>query len=81
MKQLLELGVSGKEGLASDHLGEDASDELDVNPGGVMRGSEKCLWSPVPKSDNLIGVALKRNDEGATDAQVGNLEDALVLVN
>jgi hypothetical protein len=81
MKQLLELGVFGKEGLASDHLCEDAFDGLDVDPNGVMLRSEKCHGSHVPESDNLIGVALKRNGEGAIEAQISNLEDPLVLVD
>jgi hypothetical protein len=81
MKQLLELGVSGKEGLSSEHLSKNAFDGLDVDPDGVMLRSEKCHGSPIPESDNLVGVALKRNGEGAVEAQIGNLEDPPVLVD
>jgi hypothetical protein len=53
MKRLLELRVSGKEGQASDHLGEDATDGPDVDPGGVMCGCRRTQRYP---SSNCKGI-------------------------
>jgi hypothetical protein len=49
MKRLLELRVSGKEGLASDHLSEDATDGPNVDPGGVMCGCRRSRH-PLPNA-------------------------------
>lgn len=81
MKQLLELGVSRKKGLASYHFREDATYGPDVDPGGVMGGSEEDLGSPVPESHDLVGVALERNGECTAKAKISDLEDAPVLVD
>lgn len=56
--------------MSPNHLSEDVSNGPDVDPGGVMRRSEQNLGHPIPESDDLLGVALERNDEGATEAQI-----------
>ncbi|KAB1224240.1 hypothetical protein CJ030_MR2G005727 [Morella rubra] len=60
---------------ASDHFSKNAFDGKDVNSGRVMRGFEKDLGSPVPESDDLVGLALERHGEGAAEAKIGDLED------
>ncbi|GLT53213.1 hypothetical protein SLA2020_265000 [Shorea laevis] len=44
-----------------------------------MRGSEQNLECPVLDSDDLVGVALERNGEGAVEAQIDDLENAVGL--
>ncbi|KAB1224265.1 hypothetical protein CJ030_MR2G019266 [Morella rubra] len=60
---------------ASDHFSKNASDGKDVDSGRVMRGSQKDLGSPVPESDDLVGLAIERHGEGAAEAKIGDLED------
>lgn len=80
MEQLLELGIPGEQRLPSNHFGEDASDGPDVDGGGVVSGTKQNLRSPVPERDDLMSVALERNSESTTKAQICNFKDALVLV-
>lgn len=45
-----------------------------------MSGSKEDLRSTVPESNNLVSVALKRNRKSAAKAKIGNLQDALGLI-
>lgn len=86
----MKFGISGKEGLSSDHFScrrrkaselvkrtiekggkrregesptKDASDRPNINPSGIMSGTQQNLGCPIPEGDNLVGVALERNRE------------------
>jgi len=52
--QLINLRVSGKQGLMVKHLGKDAPNRPDVHRGGVRLGSKQNLRRPVPQRDHLI---------------------------
>lgn len=45
-----------------------------------MSGTKKHLGSPIPESNNLVGIAFQRNGEGASKAKVSDLENPLVLI-
>ena len=51
--QLVNLGVSGEEGLLGDELGEDAADGPHVDTDRVVLTAEQDLRSAIPESDNL----------------------------
>lgn len=61
-------------------LTEDAANRPDVNPGGIVSRAEKHLGRPVPESNDLVSVGLERNGEGTSEAEISNLEDALLFV-
>lgn len=80
MKQLLELRVTREQSLPSNHLSENATNGPHVDSSGVMSGTKKHLGSPIPESNNLVGIAFERNGEGASEAKIGDLENPLVLI-
>lgn len=48
---------------------ENATNGPHINTSGVMRGSKQDLGSPIPKSNNLMSVALERDGQGAAEAR------------
>jgi hypothetical protein len=81
VEELLELGVAGEERLLPRELGEDAPDGPDVHRGGVVRAAQQNFGSSVPQRDDLVRVRFNRHGEGASEAEVGNLDDVLGFVD
>lgn len=46
-----------------------------------MCRAKQHLWSSVPQRDNLMSVALERNSKGPPEAEIGDLENPLLLIH
>jgi len=53
LEDLVDFRVAGEEGLASGHLGEDATDRPHVDACAVLTSTEENFGSAVPEGDDL----------------------------
>lgn len=51
-----------------------------IDSGRIMSGTEQDLRSPIPESNDLVGVAFERDGESTTKAKVGDFENTLILI-
>lgn len=61
-------------------LTKDTGNRPDINPSGVMNRAKENLRGSVPESNNLMSVALERDAQGVTEAEINDLKNTLVLV-
>ena len=77
--ELVEVRVSGKEGLAREALGKETADGPDVDLCAVRVVADKELWRAVPASGNVLCVPPSvSGGEHAGKAKVAQLEDAVL---
>ena len=77
--QLVLVGGAGKERAACVHLGHDAAGGPDVDAGVIGAGAEEYVWRAVPERDDLVRKRIHGDAEGSREAEVGELELALVV--
>lgn len=77
---LVDLGIAREKRLALSHLCEDATYRPDVYWRRVLLLPKEDLGGAVPERDDLMGVGLDREAEGACEAKVSKL-DVTVLVD
>lgn len=77
--KLVFVGGAGEEGAAGVHFGHDAAGGPDVDAGVVCAGAEEDVRGAVPEGDDLVGEGVNGDAEGAREAEVGELELALVV--
>ncbi len=81
LKNLVDLAVALKHGLAARHLGKDAARRPHVDGCRVRRLPEEDLGRAVPERDDLVRVGAQRHSVGAREAEIGKLEHARRLVD
>jgi len=79
-ENLVDFRVAREEGVAGDHLGEDAANAPDIDGDGVVLAAEEDLRGAVPEGDDLVCVGPDGDSKGPGEPKVGQLEGA-VLAN
>ena len=73
---MVEEVLAGEEGLAAIEFGHDAAHRPDINCFGVLTGIEDDFRSPIPASDDILGLLLFFFDVAAGQPQVADFEIA-----
>jgi hypothetical protein len=66
--------------ITLNYITKDATDRPHIDSDGIMSGTKQHLRSPIPKSDNLMGITLKRHSKGTTQSQISNLKNPSLLI-
>jgi hypothetical protein len=53
LEDLVDLRVTGEQGLAGAHLGEDGADGPHIDTGGVLAASKQNFGGAVPQCNDL----------------------------
>jgi len=80
LEDLINLRITGEEGLPRAHFSENAPHRPHVNAGRILTTAEQDLRGAVPEGDDLVGVGAKGDAEGAGETEIGELEVS-ILVN
>lgn len=81
LKNLTNFTLAIKKRFSVSKLEENASNWPNIDTSAVDLLTKKNFRSPVPKSHNFVSIALKRKTEGSGEAEIGNFDLSLVLVN
>lgn len=78
-EDLVDLRVTGEQRATHRHLGKDTAYAPHVDGRAVVTRTEKDLWSPIPQRDHLMGVGSQWDTESAGQAEIGQLQVALLV--
>lgn len=79
LENLVNLRVTGEQGLSRAHLRKDAAHGPHVHTGRVLPAAEQDLGGAVPERHDLVGVRAQRDAKGAGEAKVSKLEIAVSI--
>ena len=79
LEELIDFRVAVKERTASGHLGENAANAPDVDGARVARRAQQHFGRTIPERDDLVRVDAYGNAEGARQAEVGQLDHAVLV--
>ena len=77
VEELINVRLSREQRRARRHLRQHAPNRPDIDRFAILRVSGKELRPSVPARGDIIGVACARAGEGAREAEIAELEDAV----
>jgi hypothetical protein len=79
LEELTDFGVTTEEDLAASEFSHDATDRPQINSGAVVLLTKEDFRGAVPEGDDFVSVGVHGDLEGASKAEVSDLEGVVVL--
>lgn len=79
LEDLVNLRITGEQGLACAHLGEDTTDRPHIDTGRVLTTAKQDLRRTIPQCDDLVGVSAEWNTKGASETEICQFQVAVAV--